>query len=396
MEQRILSAVIQSREAFDNTLVLDVDEDFSDKAKIVWGRIKDFYAYDESADHVDVEILKSSLARQYPKHAESLSNFLDDTESEDVSITNLIKEVYAIKLSNLSDKIAGCMAMKQYDEADKLLEIYGRMREDETIATRDESKILIGLTAAELMERTQQDHLIKVAPPQLNNAIMGGVLRGHHIVVFAPTDMGKTLFAVNMANGFLRQGLTVLYVGNEDPGEDILTRLYSRMTGMDINEIRQDPSRADALANAAGYNNFILVEADPGTEAEIRSFVEEYDPDVLIVDQIRNLDMRESNKVLQLERAAQMMRNIGKRYDLVPVSFTQAGDSATGKVFLTRGDIDYSNVGIPGTADVLIGIGADDDMEFRGDRMLTLVKNKRGGNKEPIRVKFEYRLSKVI
>lgn len=396
MEQRILAATIKSREAFDNVLALDVDQDFSDKAKIVWGMVKAYYGNDESAEYADAEILRSQIERTHPKHATQLSNFLDDCVEDDISITNLIKEVYEVKLDHLSDRIASCMVAKKYEEADKLLESYKALRDDEVVATQPSVTIHQGVSASDLMERTQQDKLIKVLPMSLNKAIQGGVLPAHHIVVFAPTDMGKTLFAVNMSYGFLKQGLKVLYVGNEDPGEDILTRLLTRMTGMEVDEIRRDPARADEIAKEKGYHNFILVEADPGTEAEIRAFVEEYEPDVLIVDQIRNLNMNESNKVLQLERAAQMMRNIGKRYGVLPVSFTQAGDSATGKVFLSRGDIDYSNVGIPGTADVLIGIGADDDMEIRGDRMLTLVKNKRGGNKEPIRVKFDYRLSKVI
>lgn len=395
MEQRILAAAIKSREAFDNVLVLSVDDDFSDKAKIIWTLVKDYYGHDESAEYVDTEILHSQIERKYPKHADQLSNLLDDEDGEDISIVNLVKEVYEIKLDHLSDQIASCMAGKQYDEADKLMETYKRLRDDETIAEAHDAKVHQGTSATELMDRTKSENLIKVLPMVLNNSIQGGVLRAHHIVVFAPTDMGKTLFAVNMSYGFLKQGLTVLYIGNEDPGEDILTRLLTRLTGMEVDEIRRNPDKADAIAREKGYDNFILVEADPGTEAEIRGYVEEYEPDVLLVDQIRNLDMHESSRVLQLERAAQMMRNIGKRYNVLPVSFTQAGDSATGKKFLSRGDIDYSNVGIPGTADVLIGIGADDEMEFRGDRMLSLVKNKRGGNKEPLRVKFDHRLSKV-
>ena len=396
MESQILAAVSQSREAFDNVLVLDVDEDFSDKAKIVWKLIKEYYGQDENAYSIDTTILKSQLKRQYPKHAEQLSNFLDDCGDDEVSVANLVKEVYEVKLDHMTDRIASCMVAKQYEEADKLLEVYRRLRDDEVVASHEAAKVIQGISAAELMARTQQDNLIKVLPTSLNRAILGGVLPAHHIVVFASTDLGKTLFAVNMSYGFLKQGLKVLYIGNEDPGEDIITRLLTRMTGMEVDEIRRNPSKADDLAAKRGYANFILAETNPGTEAEIRSLIEEYEPNVLIVDQIRNLDMRESNKVLQLERAAQMMRNIGKKYNVLPISFTQAGDSATGKIILSRGDIDYSNVGIPGTADVLIGIGASEEMEMRGDRMLTLVKNKRGGNKDPIRVKFDHRLSKVI
>jgi KaiC/GvpD/RAD55 family RecA-like ATPase len=395
VEQQILAAAVRDREAFQVVLSLDVDDEFSDQGHIIWDLVKDYYGNDAEAESVDRTILVSKIERKYPKHFKALSNFLDDCETEEVSIPNLQRELYELKLDNLSDKIAGCMAAKNFDEATPLLEEYHRLRTDEEIVSAKDNKVLQDVSVHDLLERTSHENLTKVLPAQLNNRIEGGLLPGHHMVVFAPTDMGKTLFAVNLAYGFLKQGKRVLYVGNEDPAEDILTRLLTRMTGMTAKEIRRNPDRADDIAHRRGYENFTLVEADPGTEAELRGYIEEYEPDVLIVDQIRNLDMKESNKVLQLERAAQMMRNFGKRYDLIPVSFTQAGDSATGNKFLGRGDIDYSNVGIPGTADVLIGIGADEDMERQGFRMLSLVKNKRGGNKEPIRVRFLHNLSKV-
>jgi len=245
MESQILAAVSQSREAFDNVLVLDVDEDFSDKAKIVWKLIKEYYGQDENAYSIDTTILKSQLKRQYPKHAEQLSNFLDDCGDDEVSVANLVKEVYEVKLDHMTDRIASCMVAKQYEEADKLLEVYRRLRDDEVVASHEAAKVIQGISAAELMARTQQDNLIKVLPTSLNRAILGGVLPAHHIVVFASTDLGKTLFAVNMSYGFLKQGLKVLYIGNEDPGEDIITRLLTRMTGMEVDEIRRNPSKAD-------------------------------------------------------------------------------------------------------------------------------------------------------
>jgi len=89
------------------------------------------------------------------------------------------------------------------------------------------------------------------------------------------------------------------------------------------------------------------------------------------------------------------MRKVGKKYNLVPISITQAGDSATGKSYLSRGDIDFSNVGIPGTADLLLGIGATEEMERGGERMISFVKNKISGNKIPLKVWFNQYLTRV-
>ena len=82
---------------------------------------------------------------------------------------------------------------------------------------------------------------------------------------------------------------------------------------------------------------------------------------------------------------------MGKRYNCVIVSITQAGDSADQKQVLGMGDIDWSNTGIQAAADLLIGIGTTDELERQGKRWITLCKNKVGGRHAsfPVKVDFE-------
>ena len=114
-----------------------------------------------------------------------------------------------------------------------------------------------------------------------------------------------------------------------------------------------------------------------------------------MVDQIRNLEVGEKNYVRSLEKTAQGMRNFAKQYNLVSISITQAGDSADGKAVLSRGDIDNSNVGIPGTTDLMLGIGATFAQEFEGVRTLSFPKNKIGGAKSPLQVFFNTKNMRV-
>jgi hypothetical protein len=74
------------------------------------------------------------------------------------------------------------------------------------------------------------------------------------------------------------------------------------------------------------------------------------------------------------------MRNLAREFDMVAVSVTQGSDSARGKLVLDMGDVDGSNVGIPGAADVMVMIGMNDDYDSQDRRMITLAKNKVGGN----------------
>ena len=97
----------------------------------------------------------------------------------------------------------------------------------------------------------------------------------------------------------------------------------------------------------------------------------------------------------KLEKAATAARNLGKSNNVLVVSITQAGDSASGKGPLEMGDVDSSNTGIPAQVDVMVGLGAthDDEQGFR--RIVSLPKNKRSGRHEFFPVRIEPQLSNI-
>jgi hypothetical protein len=123
------------------------------------------------------------------------------------------------------------------------------------------------------------DDLIKVWPTPLNNRLDGGLLPGHHLVVFARPEMGKTMFTVNATAGFLRQGKKVLYVGNEEPLEDIAMRIICRLTNKTKLEVMDDPASAYKQALEVGYRNAILARLWPGTVREIEKLLVDHEPD---------------------------------------------------------------------------------------------------------------------
>ena len=106
--------------------------------------------------------------------------------------------------------------------------------------------------------------------------------------------------------------------------------------------------------------------------------------------------MDSESRTQALEKAATEARNLARRRNIPVVSVTQAGDSASGRAILDRGDIDSSNVGIPGQADLMIGIGATGEMENQNMRTLSFPKNKLSGKHTPISVAIDPLLSKVI
>lgn len=395
MEQKLIAAVIKSRDAFDEVLSTQIDKDLSDQASVLWKLVKSYYGSDPEACYVDTDVLKSMISREQPKHKDMFVEYIDSLG--DVSINNVLKEAIALKLEATRHRLAQELTAGKDTKVDLLLEQYNKLRLGELEEENGKTEIFVGTSLESILEDTSRVNRIGLLPSSLNNQLRGGVLRKHHVVVFAPTEMGKSLFGLNMTYGFVKQGLRVLYCGNEDPAKDMVRRFLWRLTGMTEDDMEKEPEKAKQLVQErdAVYSNLIFAEMSPGSPREIEELVSEYKPDVLIVDQIRHLDMGDVSKVLQLEAAAAFMRRMGKTYNLVPVSFTQAADSATGKMLLGRGDIDFSNVGIPGTADLLLGIGATEEMEAHGERMISFVKNKVSGKKMPLKVWFDPYLTKV-
>ncbi len=217
----------------------------------------------------------------------------------------------------------------------------------------------------------------------------GFCVDGDHLFMLADyTVTHNTAFNATVACGFANQGAFGIYFINEDRTEDVYIRLVCCLVGQPEEVVVADYERWQQVALQRGLANIMLVSLAPGTLGEIEKFVEQYQPRWVIVDQLRNLSMKETNKVLQLEYAASGMRNIAKKHNLVAVSTTQAGDSAEGKRLLTMGDIDYSNTGIPAQADVLIGVGATPEDVALGMRYASICKNKRGGGhaQVPLRI----------
>ena len=382
-ERNLVASFIRSREAFDRVASHLDGTDLTEQAKILVKNIGDYYERDAEAARVDPELLTGAVCRgmSNPKHQSMFTELIKDLSSLDVSPANVVQDFIAVRRSAVGSKLATLLAAgRELADIKPVLQEYDEWAKAETVEEAV-SEILQGTSVLEIVtRRTKNGGLVKVLPRALNERIDGGLLRGHHVIVFARPEVGKSMFVINAIRGFLAQGLTVLYVGNEDPIDDIVLRMVSCLADMTKHEVIDNPAQADELARSKGYDRLILAGMAPGTVMEIEELVVKYKPDVLVVDQLRNINVgKEENFTRKLEIAAQKVRAIGKRYGLVVMSVTQAGDSASGKSVLDMGDVDSSNTGIPAQCDLMIGIGMSAEDEATGRRMISLPKNKPGG-----------------
>lgn len=393
MQNLLLSAALFQRESYEELNKLGALKDFPDKQKVILDLITEYYNSDPSARWVDRELLKSSIQRKIPKHAEMLCTMVDELKHP--STVNVLKEVTALRRQKVSEDLAAALlAPNGEDKVAVLLNEYEQLRNLGT-DEREEARVFRAKPLTDILSKTQNEARIRIYPDEIQEAT-GGLLRGHHVLVFARPDCGKSTMAINLAYGFLKQGLVVLYVINEDPVDDINLRMAARLSHRSVDQVLKDPEGTQIILDRRNYHNFIIADLTPGTPSEIVKLVEEHKPDVLIVDQSRNIEYPKVSKVESLEKIEQFIRNLGKKYDMLTISFTQAGDSAEGKLVLGLGDVDWSNTGMQACADLMIGMGVNEEYERSGRRMLSFPKNKTPvGDKTPRPVPFYGKIFKI-
>lgn len=398
-ERRLLASCLQSRKAFDSVADHIAREDLTEQGQLLLDHVTRYFERDAKADRADPDLLVASICRELPnpKHHQVFKDMVASLGALQVSPENAVADYLAVKREKVGNTLASALAAgRAPDIVGPLVAKYADLLESELNPTQEEARVFVGASVKDLVAARNRDGgLIRVFPNVLNERLDGGLLRGHHVVIFARPEVGKTAFVINAIRGFLKQGLRVAYVGNEDPLEDIVLRTVSCLADLTKHEVIDDPDTADRVARENGYENLVLASMTPGTPKEIEGLVIEHKPDVIVIDQLRNLMVGEENFTRQLERAAQAVRAIGKKHNALVLSVTQAGDSASGKSILDMGDVDSSNTGIPAQADVMIGIGMSREDELQGRRVLSLPKNKAGGNHDSFPVRVDLTKSKV-
>ncbi len=398
MELDLIASCLGNRDAWSFSRKHLEESDFTPEGKIVFDAISVYYTKDVNAQSADRSLVLSAIKRKLSnaKHDELFARYFENLP-KDVSDVNVLSEVVGLKREKVAYELQSALAGRKDEESIRhLIDKWQGLEDPHVLLESEDREAHTGWALRDLVEQHfDESKLIKLAPKILNDRCGGGAKPGNHILVFAPTEMGKTLFAVNLAAGFIKQGLSVLYIGNEDPVADINMRLVTRLTGNPRHEVMGDIDGHDKEARKRGYGLFTIVGLSPGDFIEIRELVEEYKPKVLILDQLRNLATGGENRTTELERAATDARNLAKSKNIVVVSLTQAADSASGRQRLNRGDVDSSNVGIPGQVDLMIGIGANEQMEEMGTRCISFPKNKLSGNHTPFNARFFPDISKV-
>lgn len=377
LDGKVIRACIESGAAYHKVRDHVTTTELSPQAAVWWPLIEEWYVRDPEAPSIDMEILAERGRVSLPEvHQEMLQGWLKDLPQIS-SPENVADFLLDLKRYQLGNRLAQAIQVRDEKHIPSLLDQYTELRNATSLS---KSEIRWTQDDSEMLEFLSRDNLIKVAPAALNARLKGGVSPGDHILVFGRPEMGKTLFTVNMVAGFLKYQHRVLYIGNEESTYKTRKRIACNLANCTSDEFDEQTERALKLAKERGLEQLFICHMNPGTLAEVEELVKEIRPKVIVLDQIRNIHHTGDGMTQKLNEVGKEFRNILGKYECVGVSVTQAGSRDGEGVWLTIDDIDSSRTGLPAACDVIIGVGASEDMKAKGERAVSLPKNKLNDN----------------
>ena len=233
--------------------------------------------------------------------------------------------------------------------------------------------------------------------------MINGVNAGHLIEIGARPNTGKTSFHASIIaspNGLAKQGASCIVLCNEEGSHRVGARYLTAATGMTMQEIKQNPSKARDLY--APIKDKIKIKDATGRDMSwVESVCKSYKPDVLLLDMgdkfARSQGFARPDEALKAN--AIHARQIAKQYECAVFYMSQLSADAEGKVLLNQSMMEGSRTGKAAEADLMILIAKNPPKQDDGDvedlqRHLNIVKNKLTGWHGVITCELNYKLGR--
>jgi hypothetical protein len=214
-----------------------------------------------------------------------------------------------------------------------------------------------------------------------------GVNAGHLIEIGARPNTGKTSFHASLIaspNGFAHQGANCIVLCNEEGYHRVGARYLTASTGMEMREIKANPSKARDLY--APVKDKIKIKDATGRDMSwVESVCKAYKPDIVLLDMgdkfARTGGFARQDEALKAN--AIHARQIAKQHNCAVFYMSQLSAEAEGKVILNQAMMEGSRTGKAAEADLMILIAKNPQVEGQGEedaqRHLNIVKNKLTG-----------------
>lgn len=382
-----------TKEKYDK-LKSEIDESiFQNGAREIYKTIGYIYRDNPNITQVNFSDLKLAYFNTYYPNTsfasqKNIHELIDSIErqeepSDDVVATAL-KSMYRIKKADELARI--CLDISNNPSSSSLKKVEKFMANVDEEQTQQESEA-VTKDVDEIVEALQEQGEFEFNLNSLQRAT-NGIGRGNFMIIFARPDVGKTAFWVSLVaspKGFAWQEKKVSIFANEEPAIRTQMRLLNASSGLQRGNIlngSRDLAKQKWSTISPYIDNFDCVGK---TMDDLDEYCSTNDVDILIIDQLDKINVTGKYNATheKLREVYTQSRELAKRHNILVIGMSQASAEAQGRSRVTFSTMENSKTGKAAEADIILGIGKEDEVEnYLEDcvRFVTLSKNKLTGD----------------
>ena len=235
--------------------------------------------------------------------------------------------------------------------------------------------------------------------------VVEGINAGHLIEVGARPNTGKTSFHASLIaspQGFAHQGANCIILCNEESAHRVGARYLTAATGMTMQEIKQNPSKARDLY--APVKERIRIKDATGRDMSwVESVAKSYKPDLILLDMGDKFALTAGFARMDeaLKANAVYARQIAKQHQCAMFYMSQLSADAEGRIELNQSMMEGSRTGKAAEADLMILIAKNPTsnevgQEEDNERHINIVKNKLTGWHGRVKCNLEYKTARYV
>ena len=286
-EQEIGMAWIRDQEAF-----------YFKENKVVWKALKNLYKNNIEIDFITLtDKVKDMSGESMAYYITGLAEFVPTTSNVE-EYARIVWEKYIQRETAKSARMLVNASYDDYTEVDSILEKHSKLiTELREIQPSKERKIedLVN----EMIQVVQEDsNLIPFNFPHLD-MFAGGMTRKEITVLGGRPGHGKTTLVINMIQGLIEQGLTVMLFNREMSNTEMLKKMvvmeskaleYGKIRRNDLSEKNRDEFESISDKIKTQYENLIMYDGVRSLDDSLRE-IAKHKPDVIIDDYIQLIDV---------------------------------------------------------------------------------------------------------
>lgn len=216
------------------------------------------------------------------------------------------------------------------------------------------------------------------------NRALGSLRKGDFGFIFARPETGKTTLLSSettfMAEQLADDSGPILWLNNEESGEDVKFRNYLSALGATKEQILKYPERAREAYKKKIKDKILVYDSAQITARVAESLVEREKPSLILFDQIDKIKgFAADRRDLELGACYQWGRELAKEYCPV-IGVCQADGTAEGVRYLQMIHVAEAKTAKQAEADWILGVGKDHSQGFEYTRFLNICKNKLTGD----------------